>query len=102
MDRDSAGLEIQEAELGVGVTMTHPLLGKTSRQEPNLGEVRTNIRVPPDRKSLCWGKARLSEGGGGRRGSLRKREAEPRSNSSATTVGRAFSWGRDRWGQFCH
>lgn len=71
VDEDSAGLERLEPDLGVGVTAVHPLLGKPSHQEPNSGAVRTRMRVPSKGKGLCWGKAKLSKVGGGRRGALR-------------------------------
>ena len=68
VDQDSAGLEILEWELGVGVTMAHSLLGKTSHWEPNLGEVRTRRRVSSNRKGLYWGRedeVRAEEAGEG-------------------------------------
>ena len=56
LDLNSAGLEILEPELGVGVTTAHPLLGKMSYQEPNPREVRTRMRSPPNRRGLPEGR----------------------------------------------
>lgn len=40
------------AELGVGVSTAHPLLGERSDQEPDPEEVRTRVRPPSGRKGL--------------------------------------------------